>query len=499
MSPASVTSVTAPPQYMPDALGVGQAPGEYPVECLPPVVRDLSLAVSTSLGVPACLPSSCALAAVSACLGKGLEVQSSAGRRTRGNLFFFASAPSGLGKSETHRVVMRPLLDLQRREIDVWERELRPRALAAKEFIGVQLASIKTSIKGIDPSSLREVGEQMAKLVVMKEECEAALVEPSVICEDVTSERLAVLLVDNNETLFSASPDAGAPLANLLGRYRRGGGTDESLFLRAFSGDPVHVDRVSRRGVKLDSPCLSLLWLMQPARLDELYDQRSLADDGLLARVLPCRSTDNVSFSGESPGSAIPTEVARRWEDVINGLFGEFHHPANSPVVLVPSLEATAVLAAYGEQVSRLRQQNPGVEVFAARWLELAWRLGVVLHAGTYGAASPEHPLGGDTARAAVQLIAWHVAEQLALLDTARDERQMGLEDRVIRLLQSLRGRPWPRNSVCARDLHRRRIVKLGTEAHRLLARMEADGLLCGTDQRPARGGHTVRYYREAV
>lgn len=499
MNPASVTTVTALPQYMPDARGVGQAPGDYPVQCLPPVVRDLSLAVAASLGVPACLPSSCALAAISACLGKGLQVQSSASRRTRGNLFIFASARSGLGKSETHRVVMRPLLELQRRQISFWKRELRPRALAAKEFFCVKLASFKTSIKGIDSSQFGEVGEEMVELLVKKEQCEAALVEPSVICEDVTSERLAVLLAENNETLFSASPDAGAPLANIMGRYRRGGGTDESLFLRAYSGDPVHVDRVSRRGVKLASPCLSLLWLMQPARLSELYDQRSLADDGLLARVLPCRATDNVSFSGGSPGAAIPAGVARRWEDLINGLFSTFHRHSIEPVVLVPSLEATAVFASFDEQVSRLRQQNQGVEVFAARWLELAWRLGVVLHAGTYGAASPEHALGGATARAAVQLIAWHVSEQLGLLDAARDERQLSQEDRVVGLLRSLRGRPWPRNSVCARVLLRRRIVKSAADAHALLARMEADGILSGTDQRPAGGGHTVRFFREAV
>lgn len=499
MTPASVTTVTAESLILSSTVGAAPAPGDYPVECLPPTVRDLSLAVAASLGVPACLPSSCALAAISACLGKVLQVQSSASRRTRGNLFFFASAPSGLGKSETHRVVMRPLLDLQRREIETWERELRPRALATREMARAEVARLKATLKGIAPEQVQQVGEQMARMFSLEEQCEAALVEPSVICEDVTSERLAVLLAENSETLLSASPDAGAPLANIMGRYRRGGGTDESLFLRAYSGDPVHVHRVTRRGVKLESPCLSVLWLMQPARLSELYDQRSLADDGLLARVLPCRATDNVSFSGGSPGAAIPAGVARGWEDLINGLFSTFHSPSKEPAVLVPSLEATAVMAAYGEQVSRLRQQNPGVEVFAARWLELAWRLGVVLHAGTYGAASPEHPLGAGTARAAVQLIAWHVAEQLALLDAARDERQLSQEDRVIGLLRPLRGRPWPRNSVCARVLLRRRIVKSAADAHALLARMEADGILSGTDQRPAGGGHTVRFFREAV
>ena len=42
---------------------------------------------------------------------------------------------------------------------------------------------------------------------------------PCIIAQNVTTERLAVLLRDNREVVFSASADARKLVDNLLGRY----------------------------------------------------------------------------------------------------------------------------------------------------------------------------------------------------------------------------------------------------------------------------------------
>jgi hypothetical protein len=44
---------------------------------------------------------------------------------------------------------------------------------------------------------------------------------PRLCCEDVTSEKLAVMLAHNQEQLASLSPDAGSIVNNLLGRIQQ--------------------------------------------------------------------------------------------------------------------------------------------------------------------------------------------------------------------------------------------------------------------------------------
>ena len=91
---------------------------------------------------------------------------------------------------------------------------------------------------------------------------------PRLCCEDVTSEKLAVMIAQNGEQLASLSADAGGIVNNLLGRYSKLDRTDEGIYLKAFSGDNCRVDRQGREPVLLQRPCLAALWLVQPDKLE---------------------------------------------------------------------------------------------------------------------------------------------------------------------------------------------------------------------------------------
>jgi hypothetical protein len=82
---------------------------------------------------------------------------------------------------------------------------------------------------------------------------------PALSCEDVTGEKLAVLVAHNGEQMASLSADALAVVNILLGRYNKLDRTDEGIYLKAFSGDRCKVDRQSRESILVESPCLSAL------------------------------------------------------------------------------------------------------------------------------------------------------------------------------------------------------------------------------------------------
>src|SRR5204863_3590660 len=129
----------------------------------------------------------------------------------------------------------------------------------------------KLTKSGGNPNADRdEIRGQLKAKLAARDQIETRLRTPILSCEDITGERLAVLLAHNREQLASLSADALAVVNILLGRYNKLDRTDDGIYLKAFSGDRCKVDRQTRESVLLESPCLSALWLTQPDKLDSL-------------------------------------------------------------------------------------------------------------------------------------------------------------------------------------------------------------------------------------
>ena len=139
---------------------------------------------------------------------------------------------------------------------------------------------------------------------------------PRLCCEDVTSEKLAVMLAQNQEQLASLSPDAGSIVNNLLGRYSKLDRTDEGIYLKAFSGDNCRVDRQGREPVLLQRPCLAALWLVQPDKVETLLAKAELTDGGMIPRLLVChsRALPRPIVDGSE---GIPADTADAWAALV--------------------------------------------------------------------------------------------------------------------------------------------------------------------------------------
>ena len=263
--------------------------GGFPLSALPEPLQKYVREVAAFAQTPNALPGCCVLATLSAALGKGLIVRNKHGN-TRGNLFVLVNASSGAGKTKTFKPVTRPVFQAQKELLGRKEKELS--YLKAGQMVWDKKIRMLTArgAEREDPNEIKLIMEEIAKMVAQKEVLAARSGEPTLVCEDVTSERLAVLLEENDETLFSASPDAGQALNVLLGRYNKLRRTDDTLYLKGYSGDFCRVDRTSRRSIVLNSPCLTLLWLVQPEKLDAMASVKSLTEGGFLPRVMMCEA-----------------------------------------------------------------------------------------------------------------------------------------------------------------------------------------------------------------
>lgn len=418
--------------------GAGHSDSEaqpFPLHSFGVTLSAIADAVCEVERVPESLAGCCALGILSASIGAGLQVQSGANRVTRGNLYILASAQSGSGKSETFRHLAKPFLQFDAERLKSWEAETLPDLLAEKKVLECEIKKLEKSAGNTDGAQKRDgIRSQLKQKLAALKIAEAELFAPALSCEDVTTERLAVLLAHNAEQIASLSADAGCIVNILLGRYSKLDRTDEGLYLKAFSGDVCRIDRQSREPVLLQSPCLTALWLTQPDKLESLLAERSLSDGGLIPRILACHTNCEARDIIED-AAGIPAGVSTGYADLIRSLL-ETYRLASEPRTIHPAADALrALIAHHNAIVARRRWELRDVPSFAARWNEQAWRIAVCLHAEKHGATAHDHRLELETAARAIEIADWFAAQQLGILNTGRTQQKVARVDKLRALI----------------------------------------------------------------
>jgi hypothetical protein len=460
----------------------------FPTCELPSTLREMALSVAASLRVPVTLPAACALGIVSAAIGRGLRLRSGPGQISYGNLYVCAAAESGAGKSQTFGHVARPFLEAESEMRERWELEIRPSLLAEKEIL-------ESEVKGLMKKAIQENCDRddikrrlSAKhLELAKVVDELAGVHLST--EDCTTQQLAILLKNNRECLTSISPDAGEIINNLLGRFNKLDRTDEGLYLKAFTGEPFKVDRVSRSAVFLKSPLMTCLWLTQPDKVRTLFARQSLSEGGLLPRFLVCDTKAQPQHIVEN-SPAIDAEIASQYGATVRGLLNQYRLLDAHHLIEPDEAARHLFIEYYNRIVDRRLSDLSDVSGFAARWAEQAFRISVVLHAGLHGARAHNHSLSQETARSAVAIASWFADQQLHILGSSRNKATSDKRAKVIALAIATPG------GITARHVQRKRIVETAEEGHTLLAGMAVDGTLLEQTVPSPGGGPTSLVYR---
>jgi hypothetical protein len=462
----------------------------FPIHCLPGAAAEMAREISRVERVPDSLVGCCMVGIFSASIGAGVQVKSGPERVTRGNLYIVAIAESGTGKSESFRHVARPFQEFERERCDAWRTGSLPALRAEKNLLDSEIGRLKKENIG-DSAEHERIRQLLQEKMEALEKIESALHAPVFSVEDATTEKLALLLSEQGECLASLSSDAGSVVNNLLGRYSKGGRTDDNIYLKAFSGDSYQVHRVGRGPVLLNSPCLTLLWLLQPDKIETLLNTPSLTVGGLMSRLLlsDTKCQPQLIVDGIQP---ILINVITAYEKLIRGMLQNYRL-ATETVTVTPTPEALHAMNTHFNRIV-LRRQNDLLDVttFAARWNEQAWRISVVLHAALWPTDAGAHELELDTAERAIALADWFAEQQLGILAAGRDSAQRARLERVLLLL---RNKP---DGVTAREVQRARIAKNAGDARQLLERLENEGHLTGQDLKPPGGGHISRIFKEA-
>lgn len=251
----------------------------FPVHVFPGWLRDYVEGVAESTQTPIDAPGMAALSVLSTALAKRFYVRLTGEWSESLNTYTILALPPGNRKSSVFKALQEPIIHYEKEEqerlaVEISERKAK---LKAKQKRLEQLE--KEYAKDGDPTTLNEICALTNEI-----EEEKILSLPRFIAEDVTPEKLADLMAENNEKMALLSAEGGGIFSIIAGRYASDGKANLEIFLKGFSGDYCAVDRIGREAKILNEPALTIGLFVQPYVVQDV--PASFQERGLMPRFL---------------------------------------------------------------------------------------------------------------------------------------------------------------------------------------------------------------------
>jgi len=310
----------------------------FPVDALPKAIREYVLAVSESTQTPVDLPAVTALAILSICLQAKYVIQPKPDWQEPLNTFQAVFMPPSERKSAVCSAMSKPL--------NAYEKEWNNAHSAEIEFSKTEKSILERRLKSLEEQAskgkaempeVRKASEELSRFKMKK------LLR--LFYDDVTTEKLASVLSENDGCAAVLSPEGGI-FDMLKGMYTRYVNLD--VFLKGYSGDPIRVDRIGRESETIYNPSLTVMLMAQPSVLAGVMENDNFRGRGLTARFLYSMPESNVG-NRHYRSEPIPTEVYQAYERLIRNLLQD--DPEQKPEIIKLSPEADLLLEAFSEEL----------------------------------------------------------------------------------------------------------------------------------------------------
>ena len=248
----------------------------FPVDALPSVLRDYVNAVAETTQTSPDMAAAASLAVLAICAQGKFVISGKKDWAEPLNLFVVIIAPPAERKSAVMTLMTFPLEDYERnvnadRSTAIYESEMLRSVLEReKKSIEDKVAKGKA-----DREELKKKAEELATFRDVK--------PLKLFADDVTAEKLASVLAENNSRAAIVSPEGGI-FDILKGLYTSTVNID--TILKGHSGDSIRVDRIGRPSETILHPALTMLLAVQPEVLNGMMSNSTFRGRGLTARFL---------------------------------------------------------------------------------------------------------------------------------------------------------------------------------------------------------------------
>lgn len=417
--------------------------GEYvpfPVEHLPPALRELAAAGSESIGCDPAMIAVPGLATLAAAVGTTRVVQVKEGWREPSALWGAVIAESGSRKSPAFELATRPIQDVQR-EYHLSHEEDRRRRQEAGGAVG--------RVPDGPP-------------------CKRLLIA------DATVDAVAPILRDNPRGVLVACDELDTWFQSFT-RYSAGGASDMPRWLSLYNGASMQVDRKTGGSIFVPRALASICGTIQPSVFGRAMN-RAARDSGLAARLLlalpPRRKR-------QWTDSTVPDGVSSTYGVVVRALVNLTHDQGEGwdsrARVLPLSRDALSLFVGHVNKLGARSEEVPGAEERAilSKLEAIPARLALVYELASSCDPDSVQEIGREAMASAVALGSWFADEVIRVFSCCGEmDRQ-----RECRELLEWIGRKG--GAVSARDLQRHNHKRYPTSEHAdiALAGLVAGGL----------------------
>lgn len=339
----------------------------FPVDALPPAIREYVQAVAESTQTPVDMSASAALAVLALCQQGKYRIAGKEDWREPLNLFVVIVAEPSERKSAVINFMTRPV-NLYEAEYNQQHAGALERSRMEKRILEKQQRALEDQVlKGkAHMEDLQDIAMQVANF---KE-----LSPLRLYVDDVTTEKLTSILSDNGGTAAVVSAEGGI-FDMLSGIYTKNVNID--VMLKGHSGDCIRVDRIGRNSESIMNPALTVLLAVQPSVLSGMMQNGTFRGRGLTARFMYCMPTSIIG-QRKYRTEAIPVEVSHNYDTLIRNLLQE--EMPKVPELIYLSPEADQLLEQFSCEVEgKLKTEYSDIPDWAGKLVGAVLRIAGLL------------------------------------------------------------------------------------------------------------------------
>lgn len=404
----------------------------FPTGALPPVLAEYVQAVAASIQVAEDMAAVAVLGVCAAAVQARWTLEIKPDWVEPLNLYLLTVARPSERKSPVLREVTAPLYAFERAEQArrapaIQECQLKRSVLEKRiAFLSEKLSRAPgaSGSGSPDAAQIAEIAQARAQLNDLPE-----AVSYRLLADDTTPEAFLSLLAQYGGRLALFSAEGG--LFQILAGLYNSQGANLDGFLKAYSGDPIRVDRKGRPSEQIDHPAATLVLMVQPQVLEQLARNKVFSGRGLLARFLYSLPESLVGRRAfQTPG--VPPEVRQRYADCITRLLELSVEADAGPSVLRLSDEAFQLSQDFYQ---KLETALPGklaeIESWAGKFHGQVMRIAGILHCVTCQEDAAVELVSGGTMGAAIRIGRYFLAHAMQGLTGAGTAQSPLLVDAI--------------------------------------------------------------------
>ncbi|MDE5771666.1 MAG: DUF3987 domain-containing protein [Ruminococcus sp.] len=404
----------------PESFDKVNKPAPFPMQNLPPLLREYLQAVSDYVQVVPEMSVLPLLSVLALCVqGKALVKHAGNSHTEPLNLYTITIAAPGERKSGSLKEFMKPIEEFQEKYNKIHAPEVDEYRTERAYLENKRAKALKTDLQ-----AAKTYSKQLASL----EKKHELVLNVS----DATPEALAMEIYRQGGKI-GIIDDEGSVFDVLSGIYSNGQ-ANINIFLKAYDGANYTILRRTKENIELKKPLLTMGLMVQPEHFTEAMNNRQFVGRGFIHRFLfsfPESRAGHLKMT--SPD--VPPKLQKQYSDLINRLL---RMPSTSEMpVIVCDREAELLFSDYFSHLQKEIRDGgtfENLKEWASKQFGRALRIAGILHICEH---EPSERLTGQTAMNSIAIATWAENHALnALSGTASEPTEIKNAKYILKKLQ---------------------------------------------------------------